>query len=72
LIDLLDPAGELVCRLRPVVILHRDHEDGSDVGGLDRGAAHDQRSREREPGQDQTTLALYHENLRMKDDRRLS
>src|SRR5262245_29406613 len=33
LIDLLDSAGELVIRLSPVVILHRDHEYGLNFGG---------------------------------------
>jgi hypothetical protein len=32
-INLLDPTGDLSW-LRPVVIFHRDHENGLDVGGM--------------------------------------
>jgi hypothetical protein len=38
--DLLDPAGELVGWLRPVVILHRDYEDSLDIVGASAKAAH--------------------------------
>ena len=34
LINLLDAAGELIGRLGPVVILHRDHEHGLDLLGM--------------------------------------
>ena len=49
LVDLLDPAGELVCGLRPVVVFHRDDKHGFDFLGAE-AACSQKRARTQKTG----------------------